>query len=318
LSLPLAPPVAPQLARPRASLPDDEGWAYEPKWDGFRAIAFIDGAELLLQSRTGRPLGRYFPELQLGEGRAVVDGEIVVFDADGQPDFDTLQMRLHPAASRVAKLAGEIPVRFQAFDLLADGDEVLLERPFAERRERLEALVPSLAGASLDLTPQVGSAAEAERWLHDAEGVIAKELAAPYRPGERVGMAKIRRTRTIDCVVMGYRPGKEPATIGSLILGLYDEAGELHGVGHSSGFKGSQKRSLLTQLEPLRTGDHGSGAPSRWTQGRDLEWVALRPELVAEISFDHVSGGRIRHGARLLRFRDDKPPRECKLEQLES
>ena len=227
-------------------------------------------------------------------------------------------IRLHPAASRVAKLAGEIPVRFQAFDLLADGDEVLLERPFDERRARLEPVVAALGGASLDLTPQVRTAGEAERWLHDAEGVIAKELAAPYRPGERVGMAKIRRTRTIDCVVMGYRPGKEPETIGSLILGLYDEAGKLHGVGHSSGFKGAQKRSLLTQLKPLESGEHGSAAPSRWTQGRDLEWVALRPELVVEISYDHVSGGRIRHGARLLRFRDDKTPQECKLEQLES
>jgi ATP-dependent DNA ligase len=310
--LPLSPPVPPQLARSRASLPEGDDWSYEPKWDGFRAIAFIDGDEVYLQSRGGRPLQRYFPELRFPPGRYVLDGELVIFDAAGAPDFDALQQRIHPAASRIDRLAGETPARFKAFDLLAHGDRSLLADPHAGRRAALEAMVAD----PIELTPTVGAAADAERWLRTAEGVIAKELDAPYRPGERAGMVKVKRLRTIDCVVMGWRPGKEPGTVGSLILGLYDAAGELHTVGHTSAFTGREKRALVERLGPYETGERGSGDPSRWTHGRELEWVALRPELVVEVSFDHVSAGRIRHGAKLVRWREDKGAEECRVEQL--
>src|SRR5215210_3475011 len=306
VSLPLQPPLLPQLARPRASLPDGPGWAYEPKWDGFRALAFVDGDESYLQSRNGKPLGRYFPELRFPAGRYILDGEIVA------ASFDTLGQRIHPAASRIARLAAETPARFIAFDLLARDDEVLLERPYDERRAALEQV------EGLELTPLVRSAGEADRWLREEEGVIAKETACPYRPGERTGMVKVKRVRTIDCVVLGWRPGKAERTVGALILGLYDDAGRLREVGHSSGFTAREKRELVDTFAPYETGERGSGEPSRWSQGRDLEWVALRPELVVEIAFDHVSDGRIRHGAKVQRWREDKPPRDCTLDQLDA
>jgi ATP-dependent DNA ligase len=296
--------VAPQLARPRAKLPDGAGWAYEPKWDGFRAIAFVDGDEAYLQSRNGKPLSRYFPEVTFPPGRYVVDGEIVA------SSFDTLGQRIHPAVSRIERLSKETPARFVAFDVLALEDDVLLERPYEERRAILETI------DGLELTPVVFSAGEAEGWLRDEEGVIAKELACPYLVGERKGMVKVKRVRTIDAVVMGWRPGKEEGTVGAIVLGLYGEDGRIHEVGHSSGFTAKRKRELVTELAPYETGERGSGEPSRWTHGRDLEWVALRPELVVEVTFDHVSDGRIRHGTKVVRWRDDKPPAECRLEQL--
>jgi ATP-dependent DNA ligase len=305
MSLPLTPPLSPQLARPRASLPDGAGWAYEPKWDGFRTIVFVDGDETYLQSRNGKPMSRYFPELAFPHGRYVIDGEIVA------SSFDTLGQRIHPAASRIARLAEETPTRFVAFDVLALDDDVLLERTYEERRAILETI------GGLELTPVVGTAAEAERWLREEEGVVAKELACPYCPGERKGMVKVKRVRTLDAVVMGWRPGKEEGTVGAIILGLYGDDGRIHEVGHSSGFSPARKRELVSELAPHETGERGSGEPSRWTHGRDLEWVALRPELVVEVSYDHVSDGRIRHGTKVVRWRDDKPPRECLLEQLE-
>jgi ATP-dependent DNA ligase len=304
----------PQLARSRASLPQGDGWAYEPKWDGFRAIAFVDGDETRLQSRNGRDLTRYFPELQFAPGRYVLDGEIVVHGESGREDFDLLGQRIHPAKSRVAMLAEQTPAVFIAFDLLARDDDVLLELPYLERRAALEALVAD----PIELTPMVRTAEEAEHWLQEAEGVIAKEAAAVYQPGERVGMVKIKRVRTIDAVVLGWRPGKAENTVGALILGLYDDEGRLREVGHSSGFTAKEKRELVGQLAPFETGERGSGEPSRWTMGRDLEWVMLRPELVVEVTFDHTSGGRIRHGAKVQRWRDDKPPRECVMGQLDS
>jgi ATP-dependent DNA ligase len=307
VTLPLTPPLPPQLARSRASLPDGEGWAYEPKWDGFRAVAFVDGAEVYLQSRNGRPLTRYFPELRFPEGRYVLDGEIVA------SSFDTLGQRIHPAASRIARLAEETPATYYAFDLLAHDDDVLLERAYDERREALEALI----GDPVQLTPVVRTTAEAERWLREAEGVIAKEAKAPYCPGERVGMIKVKRVRTVDAVVMGWRPGKAERTVGAIILGLYGPDGRLREVGHSSGFSAKEKRELIDFLAPYETGERGTGEPSRWTQGRDLEWVALRPELVVEITFDHTSDGRIRHGAKVQRWRDDKPPEACTVDQLD-
>jgi ATP-dependent DNA ligase len=313
VSLPLAPPIKPQLALTRKALPTGAEWAYEPKLDGFRAIVFVDGEDFYIQSRSGKELARYFPELGFAPGRWVLDGELVIRDADGNLEFDLMQERIHPAQSRIELLSREIPASYVVFDLLAEGDEVLLQAPLAERRARLEAIA---ADAGLELTPLTPDAAQAERWLGSIEGVMAKQLDAPYEPGKRRGMAKVKRERTIDCVVMGWRPGKEEGTVGSLILGLYD-GGELRSVGHISGFSAAAKRSMPAMLAPLETGESGSAEPSRWTGGRELEWVALRPELVIEVGYDHAAAGRIRHGARFHRFRDDKDPRECRFEQLD-
>ncbi len=317
MALPLAPPIAPQLALSRRELPEGGQYMYEIKLDGFRCLAFIDGEEVFLQSRGSRPLGRYFPELTLPPGRYVLDGEIVVRGENGREDFDALQQRLHPAASRVQRLAGETPAVYVAFDLLALDEESLLEHPFAERRAGLEKLLAggAWADAPVELMPTTDSALEAKRWLADAEGAMAKERDAIYEPGKRRGMVKVKRVRTIDAIVVGWRPGKEPDTVGALILGLYDGE-ELRVVGHCSGLTAPEKRRLVGFLEPYESGEHGSTDPSRWTAGRDLEWVGLRPELVVEIDFDHVSAGRIRHGAKLRRWREDKPARECTYEQL--
>jgi ATP-dependent DNA ligase len=307
----LTPPIAPQLARSAKELPEGEGWSYERKLDGFRAIvtATAEGAEVW--SRAGKPLTRYFPELAFPSGRYVVDGEILIAGADGGEEFGLLQQRIHPAASRIARLSEEIPAVFAAFDLLAVGDESLLDQPFAERRARLEGLA-GIAPVETTTDP-----ARAREWLATAEGVIAKRLDAPYVPGKRQGMVKVKRIRTLDCVVMGWRPGVDPETVGSLILGLYD-GGALRPVGHCAGFTGARKRSLREELAPYESGGRGSGEASRWSGDRELEWVELRPELVAEVSYDHASDGRIRHGARLVRWRDDRDPASCTFDQLDA
>ena len=313
MALPISPPIKPQLALTRTKLPVGDEWAYEPKLDGFRALIFVDGEEAYVQSRGGKALARYFPELEWAPGRWVLDGELVIRDGEGNVAFDLLQQRIHPAESRVKLLAAEIPATFIAFDLLAEGDESLLETALAERRERLERIA---AEAGLELTPLSADTEQAERWLGSIEGVMAKQLDAHYLPGKRKGMAKVKRERTIDCVVMGWRPGKEEGTVGSLILGLYDGE-DLRTVGHISGFSAAAKRSMRSLLAPLETGASGSAEPSRWTGGRDLEWVELRPELVIEVGYDHAAAGRIRHGARFHAFRDDKEPWECRFEQLD-
>ena len=324
MTLPLQPTLKPQLALSRKELPTGEGWVYEVKLDGFRCLAFVDtpsgargGADVFLQSRNGKPLGRYFPELAFPAGRYLLDGEIVVRDADGREDFDALGQRIHPAVSRIQRLAAETPAVYVAFDLLASGDDSLLELPFDQRRAALERLLAGeeFSGAPIELMPTVASADDARRWLQDAEGAIAKERSAPYRPGERKGMVKVKRVRTIDAVLVGWRPGKEPDTVGALILGLYD-GDQLRVVGHTSGLSAAEKKRLVGFLAPYETGERGSADPSRWSAGKELEWIGLRPELVVEIDFDHVSAGRIRHGAKLRRWRDDKPPRECTYDQL--
>ncbi len=314
MALPLKPPLEPQLARSKAELPVGDQWCYEPKFDGFRAIAFVDGDQLMLQSRSGKPLDRYFPELTFPPGQYVLDGEIVIDGEDGAQDFGALQQRIHPAESRIKMLSEETPAHFVAFDVLARGSDLLLQLPQSERRAALEQL--NLPG--IDLTPLVSDPDEAEPWLHRGEGVVAKDKTAPYRPGQRVGMVKVKRLRTIDTVVVGYRPGKEEGTVGSLILGLYDPDGELHVVGHSSGLRAAEKRSLVAKLEPYETGTRGHGDPSRWKSDKELEWIELRPELVVEVTFDHASGGRIRHGTKILRWREDKQPHECALAQMQS
>ena len=314
MTLPLEPPVLPQLAAPARELPEGDGWSFEPKWDGFRAIVFVDGDDVFVQSRNGRPLGRYFPELEFPAGAYVIDGELVIRPDGGGEDFEALQERIHPAASRVKMLAERTPATFAAFDLLAVDGASLLDRPFAERRARLEALVAD----PLELTPVTTDRDRAAGWLQTAEGTIAKRLDARYCPGKREGMLKIKRVRTIDCVAVGWRPGKAEGTVGSIILGLYDDAGELRVVGHTSGFTARRARELVGELTPLESGDSGTGAPSRWASDRDLEWRSLRPELVLEVSFDHKSGHRIRHGARLERFRQDREPASCGIAQLDS
>ena len=316
MSLPLAPPVKPQLARGAKELPEGDGWAYEPKFDGFRTLVFRDGDDVHLQSRNGKPMNRYFPEVveavrALPVERAVLDGEIMVV-VDGVQEFDLLSQRIHPAESRVKMLAEQTPAAFVAFDYLAEGDEVLMELPYLERRERLLAAV-----GKKNVTPMTRDRDAAGAWLTgQSEGVVAKEAACPYKPGERTGMLKIKRVRTLDAVVAAFRFGKEEGTLGSLILGLYDEEGNLRVVGHTSGFSAKQKRELPAFLEPYRTGERGSGEPSRWKSDEELVWEGLRPELVAEVAFDHITGHRIRHGAKFLRWREDKPPRECTLDQL--
>jgi ATP-dependent DNA ligase len=315
--LPLSPPIKPQLALSRKELPVGEDFAYEIKLDGFRCLAFVDGEEVFLQSRSAKPLGRYFPELVLPPGRYVLDGEIVVRGKDGHEDFGALGQRIHPALSRIERLSVETPAVYVVFDLLAREDESLLERPLSERRAALQELLmdEAFAGAPVELMETVTTEQEAQRWLEHAEGAIAKELSAPYRPGERKGTFKVKRVRTIDVVLVGWRPGKEPDTVGALILGLYDGP-ELRVVGHCSGLSASEKRRLVGFFAPYESGARGSADPSRWSSDKDLEWVGLRPELVIEIDFDHVSAGRIRHGAKLRRWRDDKPPTECTFDQL--
>src|SRR4051812_46215667 len=315
--LPLKPPIKPQLARSAKELPDGETWRYEPKWDGFRTIVFRDGDDVYLQSRNGKPMNRYFPEVidqvrQLPGQRLVLDGELIV-DVDGIQEFDLLGQRIHPAQSRVQMLAEQTPAAFVAFDVLADGDEVLMDLPYDERRARLEPLIKP----PVQLTPMVADTDGAAGWLTgNSEGVIAKQAAAPYLPGERTGMAKIKRVRTADTVVQAFRFGKEEGTVGSLILGLYDDDDNLHVVGHTSGFKAKEKRELINHLEPYRTYERGAGEASRWKSDEELVWEGLRPELVVEIAFDHITGNRIRHGARFLRWRTDKDPKACRMDQL--
>ena len=302
--------MEPQLARGAAALPVGPQWCYEQKYDGFRAIAFVDGEQLVLQSRGSKDLTRYFPELTLPPGRYVLDGEIVI-DGDGPGQaFGALQQRIHPAASRIERLARELPASYVAFDLLERDGVELLEQPFERRRAALEEL------DGVRRSELVSDPAAAEHWLEQTEGVVAKRLDAAYAPGKRTSMVKVKRRRTIDCVVLGFRPGVEPESVGSLILGLYEPDGKLRPVGHTSAFTAKRKLELRQELAAYETGERGSGEPSRWSADRDLEWVELRPELVVEVSYDHVSDGRIRHGTKVLRWREDKPPRACTIDQL--
>jgi ATP-dependent DNA ligase len=317
MTLPFEPPIQPQLAKTAKDLPDGDGWVYEPKYDGFRTIVFRDGDDVYLQSRNGKPMNRYFPEVvesirEMKADRLVMDGEIIVV-VDGIQEFDLLGQRIHPAESRVKMLSEQWPAAFVAFDLLAEDDEALLDVPLTERRKRLEKAV----GKPIEITPVTDDREAAGQWLTGtSEGVVAKLADSRYMPGERKAMAKIKRIRTADLVVVAFRFGKEEGTLGSLILGAYDDGGELHVVGHTSGFKAKEKRELIPFLEPYRTYEHGSGGPSRWKSDEDLMWEGLRPELVVEVNFDHITGNRIRHGAKFVRWREDKDPSECTLEQL--
>jgi ATP-dependent DNA ligase len=326
------------------ALPEGEGWLFEPKWDGFRTLVFRDGDELTLQSRDEKPMNRYFPELieplkaALPE-RCVVDGEIVIAGAKGL-DFEALLLRIHPAASRVKLLAQETPASYVAWDLLALGDEDLRDVPLEKRRKRLEKVL----GEGVHLSPATQDRELAEDWFRRFEGagldgVMAKRLDSPYSPGERT-MIKVKHTRTADCVVAGFRWHKNgPGTmIGSLLLGLYDENGKLNHVGVTAAFTMAKRKQLVEELEPLRKnalkdhpwrdwaeaqqqaaeeGQRMPGATSRWNRGKDLSWEPVRPERVVEVAYDHMQGSRFRHAARFVRWRPDKPPEDCRYDQLE-
>jgi ATP-dependent DNA ligase len=327
LSLPIAPPLEPMLARSGEQIPAGPGWRYEPKWDGFRAIVFRDGDHVHLGSRKGQALERFFPEI-LDPLRAalpqaaVADGEIIIATPRGL-DFDALQMRLHPAASRITRLAGETPATVILFDLLAEGPDDLRARPLVTRRELLLGAVT--ANARVALTPQTAELDEATDWFTRYEGagldgLIAKPEDSTYRSGER-GWTKVKHLRTVDCVVGGYRMETKSEAVGSLLLGLYDDDGVLHHVGHTSSFSAREKRELLMLLHPLEGGDsfgHGRtpGAPSRWSKDKDATWTSVTPSLVCEVSFDHLQGNRFRHAARFLRWREDRDPASCTYHQL--
>ena len=326
-------------------IPSGEGWIYEPKWDGFRCLVFRRDDEVLLQSKAGQPLGRYFPELveafrNLKPRLFVLDGEIVIF-IDGQPSFDDLLMRIHPAESRVRRLAKETPASYLAFDLLLDErGRSLVDRPLPERRQELESFFEVVwhgsqtraAGSksrpaphdSIQLSPATDDRRQAERWMKELQGsgfdgVIAKRADAPYASGEHSAMVKIKKIRTADCVVGGFRYASKGGAIGSLLLGLYNDEGLLDHIGFSSSFKADERAKLKKVLEPLRGGSGFSGrapgGPSRWSTERSGQWEPLQPKLVCEVSYDYFSQGRFRHGTKFLRWRPDKDPRQCTFEQ---
>ena len=321
------PPIEPMLAKIADELPQVDGFLFEPKWDGFRALVFRTGDEAYLQSRDLRPLNRYFPELEracierLPKG-CVIDGEIVVLGPNGL-DFDALQQRLHPAASRVAKLANATPASFVAFDLLAAGGRSTMQLPQSERRVRLERLLGRVQ-PPIHLTPVTRDRAQAQGWLERFEGagldgVVAKPESAPYQPGKRA-MLKIKHMRTADCVVVGFRWYRDTQdAVGSLLLGLYDDAGALHHVGVTSSFTMEVRKQLVEELAPLRTGEppRVPQDPSRWSTGKDLSWEPLKPERACEVKYDHLQGDRFRHATTFLRWRPDKPPDDCRYDQLE-
>lgn len=343
MTLPLNPPVKPMLAKLARTIPDGDGWLFEPKWDGFRCVVFRDGDSLELASRNERPFTRYFPEL-LGPlaaalpDRCVVDGEIVVVDGDGDGlDFDALLQRIHPAESRINRLATETPAHFVAFDLLADGDDLVMERPMAERRARLDAVLRR--NASVHLTPASTERAMAESWFGQFEGagldgVVAKRLDEPYAPDKRT-MVKVKHERTADCVVAGYRIHKDANGVGSLLLGLFDSAGRLQHVGVAAGFSVKFRSELLDEMAPYldnalddhpwadwaewqhTDGARKPGATSRWNAGKDLSWVPVRPERVVEVSFGQLEKRRFRHGVTFKSWRPDRTPESCTYDQLD-
>lgn len=325
-----APFIAPMEARLVDELPAGRGWQFEPKWDGFRCIAVRDGARVALFGKSGKPLERYFPEVatRLGALRArrfMLDGELTITPPGATaPSFDALQMRLHPAASRVQKLSRETPARFVAFDLLREAGRDLTGRPLAERRAALEAFVRKAGrNESLRLSPATTSRAAAMKWLDRTDGaldgIIAKRLADAYLSGERA-MSKFKPRRTADCVVGGFRYASGSRQVGSLLLGLYDTDGLLHHVGFTASIPAARRAEITKKVLAVRGGPgftgRAPGGPSRWSTERSAQWEPLRPKLVVEVSYDHVTSDRFRHGTRLVRWRPDKDPRQCGMEQI--
>jgi ATP-dependent DNA ligase len=331
MTLPIPLDYAPMEAKSVAALPEGDAWQYEPKWDGFRCLAFKDDTDVHLRSKSGQPFERYFPEIvaavaELPVTRCVLDGELVIPEGDTL-SFDQLLMRIHPAESRVRKLAHEHPARFVVFDLLVDANgRSLTDLPLAKRRDALERFAArAFAKApAFRLSPATRSRKDADRWLAASgdglDGIVAKRVDTAYRSGERTGMQKYKRIRTADCVVGGFRYGAKSRDVGSLLLGLYDDEGLLHHVGFTSNIPREQRETLTAKLEKLVkapgfTG-RAPGGPSRWSTERSGEWEPLEPRLVVEVRYDHVSGGRFRHGTSFARWRPDKSPRQCTFEQI--
>ena len=330
MNLAIRPPYAPMEAKLARSLPRGTQWLFEPKWDGFRCLAFREGDEIYLQSKSARPLGRYFPEIvamlqRLPAKRFVMDGELVI-PIEDKLDFDQLLQRIHPAASRVQRLAKESPARYILFDiLLAPDDTPLIDQPLERRRDQLERFFKTLPKVDmLALSPATTDRAVAAGWLEETsvsiDGVVAKRLDCRYLSGERDAMAKVKRLHTADCVIGGYRLSEDGRHIGSLLLGLYDDDNTLHYVGFTSSLSAGDRSHLEPTLRALKgpsafTG-RAPGGPSRWSRGRSTEWIAVRPQIVVEVAYDHITGGRFRHGTKALRFRPDKAPRQCTMDQL--
>ena len=329
--MPLKPPLPPMEARSVDEIPSDDGWQYEPKWDGFRCLAFRDGEEIFLQSKAGQPLARYFPDVVRALGALtaktlVLDGELAVPIA-GRLSFDDLQLRLHPAASRVQKLAAAHPAILIVFDLLADSDgKSLLGVTLEKRRERLEEFARKFLPneKQVRLSPATNRLEKAQKWFEkvggDLDGIIAKRIDCPYASGERTAMVKVKQIRTADCVVGGFRYASKARIVGSLLLGLYDNAGLLHHVGFTSAFKAEEKHALTKKFEAMKkppgfTGN-APGGPSRWSTERTGEWEPVEPKVVVEVTYDHFTGGRFRHGTKIMRWRKDKAPRQCTLDQV--
>ena len=338
IQLPIRPPYPPAEAKAVEEIPSGEGWLYEPKWDGFRCLAFRRGRHIQLQSKAGQPLHRYFPELvkafmELPQSQFVLDGEIVIYE-DKRLSFDNLLMRIHPAASRIHKLSEETPSTFMGFDLLVNEQgQNLTGMPLTGRRRELEMFFKDLPRKSYEtvrLSPASRDLDQAMKWMRELgkiglDGIVAKRLNEPYRSGERTGMVKIKRIRTADTVVGGFRYAEKGDVIGSLLLGLYNESGKLDHVGFSSSFTAEQRRELKKIVEARVGGPDSTeigftgkapGGPSRWSTKRSTEWTPLKPELVAEVQYDHFSGGRFRHGTKFLRWRPEKKPQACTFDQL--
>jgi ATP-dependent DNA ligase len=328
----LKPPLPPMEARSVDEIPVGDEWQYEPKWDGFRCIAFRDGAKVYLQSKAGQPLARYFPDVAealqgLPAKHFVIDGELAI-PIGGALSFDELQLRLHPAASRVQKLAAAHPALFIVFDLLAGKDgRSLLAQPLRERRKQLEAFAKEnfKAKSAVRLSPATTDLKKAKKWFDktggDLDGVIAKLMDVPYASGERTAVVKVKQVRTADCVIGGFRYATGAPVIGSLLLGLYDDEGLLNHVGFTSAFKASERKELTKKFEALKkapgfTGD-APGGPSRWSTERSAEWEPVDPKIVVEVTYDHFTGGRFRHGTKIVRYRPDKAPKQCTMEQVE-
>ena len=331
MPLPIKPPYPPMDALLVSEIPAGANWEYEPKWDGFRCLAFRDGKNIELQSKSGQSLGRYFPEivaalLKLKASKFVLDGELVI-PVKGGLSFDDLLQRIHPAASRVTKLSQSTPAQFIVFDLLVDeAGKPTYELPLSKRRQKLESLAKKhlVKNESIELSPKTNNISIAREWLATTgiklDGVIAKRLDLPYRSGERDGMQKVKRMRTADCVVGGFRYATKGKVVGSLLLGLYDKAGLLHHIGYTSSFNESEKKELTKKLEPLIAppGFTGNkpGGPSRWSTRKTSEWEPLKTKLVVEVQYDHFSGGRFRHGTKFLRWRPDKKAKGCTIDQV--
>ena len=332
MPLSLKPPIPPMEARSVDEIPSDSGWQYEPKWDGFRCLSFREDNDVFLQSKAGQPLARYFPDIarSLGElkiKRFVLDGELVI-PVDGALSFDELQLRLHPAASRVQKLAAAHPALYIVFDLLVDAKgRSLLSHSLGERRQLLEEFAAKYFHdqKQIRISPATNDLAEAKQWFAevggDLDGIIAKRCQAAYASGERTAAVKVKHIRTVDCVVGGFRYASDSRVIGSLLLGLYDKEGLLHHVGFTSAFKKEERAALTKKFEALKkapgfTGN-APGGPSRWSTERTGEWEPVDPKIVVEVTYDHFTGGRFRHGTKIVRWRKDKAPRQCTLDQVE-